>query len=99
VDEPTVIEAIYEDGVLRPLKPLSLPEHARVRIQIIAQDTVFGQERERVREALLAAGVIRAHSPAETIEPASEDQLAAAAEALAVAGPLSEQIIAERNER
>ena len=27
-------EAIYEDGLLRPLQPLMLPEHARVRISL-----------------------------------------------------------------
>jgi predicted DNA-binding antitoxin AbrB/MazE fold protein len=27
-------EAIYENGMLRPLSPLSLPEHARVRVAV-----------------------------------------------------------------
>ena len=27
-------EAIYENGLLRPLSPLSLPEHARVRVAV-----------------------------------------------------------------
>lgn len=30
----TAIEAIYEDGVLRPLQPLTLPERAHVRISV-----------------------------------------------------------------
>jgi len=29
-----IIEAVYENGVLKPLKKLNLPEHARVRIVI-----------------------------------------------------------------
>lgn len=29
-----IIDAIYEDGVLKPLEALKLSEHARVRIQI-----------------------------------------------------------------
>ncbi len=29
-----VVEAIYEDGVLRPLKKLDLPEGTRVRLRI-----------------------------------------------------------------
>ncbi|CAI1492909.1 conserved protein of unknown function [Thermococcus nautili] len=29
-----VVEAVYENGVLKPLKKLNLPEHARVRIVI-----------------------------------------------------------------
>ena len=31
---PTAVEAIYEDGVLRPLQPLFLPEHAHVRLSV-----------------------------------------------------------------
>ena len=27
-------EAIYENGILRPLSPLALPEHARVRVAV-----------------------------------------------------------------
>jgi predicted DNA-binding antitoxin AbrB/MazE fold protein len=27
-------DAIYENGVLRPLSPLALPEHSRVRITV-----------------------------------------------------------------
>ncbi len=34
----TSIEAIYERGVLRPKKPLHLPEGARVEILVLSQD-------------------------------------------------------------
>lgn len=34
------VEAIYENGVLRPLKPLNLQEHARVRIVIETEEEV-----------------------------------------------------------
>ena len=30
----TAVEAIYEDGMLRPLQPLSLPEHTHVRLSV-----------------------------------------------------------------
>lgn len=30
------IDAIYENGVLRPLKPLSLPEQTRVRVTVLS---------------------------------------------------------------
>lgn len=28
------VEAIYESGILRPLHPLELPEHTRVRLRV-----------------------------------------------------------------
>lgn len=28
------LDAIYENGLLRPLSPLSLPEHTRVRVSV-----------------------------------------------------------------
>jgi predicted DNA-binding antitoxin AbrB/MazE fold protein len=31
-------DAIYENGVLRPLSPLGLPEHARVKISVDVND-------------------------------------------------------------
>jgi len=30
----TTVEAIYEDGVLRPLRPLALPEHTHVHVAV-----------------------------------------------------------------
>lgn len=93
------IAAIYEEGVLRPLSPLLLPEHARVQIQIIAQMPAAQQERQRVRQALLDAGVIQPRPSTEPIPAISEAQAAAAANSLAAAGPLSELIVAERDGR
>ena len=33
-----IITAVYERGALRPLTPLKLREHQRVRIQVVAED-------------------------------------------------------------
>ena len=93
------IAAIYEQGVLRPLIPLSLPEHAHVQIQIVAQTFTAQDERQLVRQALLEAGIIQPHRSVDPVQPISEARLAKAAKALAAAGPLSELIIAEREGR
>jgi len=41
-----IIEAIYEEGVLKPLEPLNLGEHARVRILIEIQEHLRQQAEE-----------------------------------------------------
>ena len=35
---PKTIEAIYEDGILKPLEDLDLPEHKKVEITISTPD-------------------------------------------------------------
>ncbi len=53
----TAVEAIYEDGLLRPLQPLLLPEHARVRLSVetLPDDPEraawLAQSERRLREA------------------------------------------------
>jgi len=53
------VTAIYENGVLRPLTPLALPEHTRVQIQVqpVSAPADTAAYRRRVREALVAAGL------------------------------------------
>lgn len=44
------VEAIYESGVLKPLKPLDmLQEHERVRITVQPSGVVAEQRRERIK--------------------------------------------------
>jgi predicted DNA-binding antitoxin AbrB/MazE fold protein len=93
-----IITVVYENGVLRPLTPLSLPEHTRIEIQIVEQAPTATSEREQVRQALLEAGIIRLQTTTEPVQPVSETVLAAAAQTLGQAGPLSNLIIAERVE-
>lgn len=33
----TVVEAVYEEGWLKPLKPLLLPEHSRVQLTLTVE--------------------------------------------------------------
>ena len=95
----STIIAIYENGVLRPLTPLALPEHARVQVHVeqVLAPTDVAQNRRRVHEALVAAGL---SLPTPDIPPVSSPLSAERREELArlfAAGrPLSELIIEER---
>jgi predicted DNA-binding antitoxin AbrB/MazE fold protein len=59
------IDAIYDDGVLKPLVPLSLPDKARVKLTVETQtapDTAEAREKLEglllpVREAFEASGL------------------------------------------
>jgi len=46
------IEAIYENGVFKPLSPVNLPEGARVRVEVGAAPSDLA---DRVRAQLLIA--------------------------------------------
>ena len=56
----TEAKAIYEKGVLRLLTPVSLPEHAQVRVQILSDEEPMDDLR-RAEAALIAAGLHEAH--------------------------------------
>ena len=64
------VTAIYENGVLRPLAPLNLAEHTRVRIDIRPEpniDELPPEERRQALHAILvASGVV---APNEEIPP------------------------------
>ena len=99
---PTTITAVYENGLFRPLTPLSLPEHARVQLQV---STVLGEEsptehRRRVHEVLVAAGLSLSTVPvmpeAKSLSAERREELARIA---ASGGPLSDVILAERDGR
>ena len=90
--------AIYENGVLRLLTPISLPEHARVRLAILSEEEPE-DELHRARAALIAAGLIRPESPQVAPAAVSQVRRAELARLYAAGGPLSEVIIAERDGR
>jgi predicted DNA-binding antitoxin AbrB/MazE fold protein len=49
--------AIYENGVLRLLAPVSLPERARVRLAILSEEEPEDQVRQ-AEAALIVAGLV-----------------------------------------
>jgi predicted DNA-binding antitoxin AbrB/MazE fold protein len=100
----TTLTAIYENGVLRPLTPLTLPEHAEVEISIRTHmpDAAEAEiHRRRVREALVAAGLMltRGAISATTEGLLSEDARHALAQQIPAGRPLSEIIREEREGR
>mgnify|MGYP000036671539 FL=1 len=55
-----MITAVYEKGALRPLTPLKLREHQRVRIQVVTENASEEEdEREQVISILVAAGLVQ----------------------------------------
>jgi predicted DNA-binding antitoxin AbrB/MazE fold protein len=60
-DMNRTITAIYENGILRPLSPLDLPEQSQVEIDvrqvIVSSKTI---KRRQVHDALVSAGLVSA---------------------------------------
>lgn len=102
MNSTVMVMAIYENGVLRPLTPLALPEHARVQIhvqQMLAPTDVAGHRR-RVHEALVAAGLsLPSPPPSPAYSSISTERREELARLFAVGRPLSELIIEEREGR
>jgi predicted DNA-binding antitoxin AbrB/MazE fold protein len=96
------ITAIYENGVLRPLTPLELPDHAEVRIQI--ETTPERPEAEThpraVDAALIAAGLLTPRVVAQAVSrPLSDSERATLSRRIPAGRPLSEIILDERDGR
>ena len=96
-----LITAIYENGVLRPITPLALPEHSRVQLHIQAPpaEDSPAEHRRRVHEVLVAAGLSLPRPPIPPdVKPLSAERRAELAHILAASGPLSQVIMEEREE-
>jgi len=94
----TEVNAIYENGLLRLLAPVSLPERAQVRVRILTEEE-SDDELERAEAALLAAGLVKPKTIPEGRKPIPAARRAELARLYAVGGPLSQQIIDERDAR
>jgi predicted DNA-binding antitoxin AbrB/MazE fold protein len=101
----STILAIYENGVLRPLTPLDLPEQTQVQIEVQQVDLPenLQEQRRKIHETLLAAGLSKPKTFAEAEAlaiPAEEDEEDEELANLFSQGkPLSEIIIEEREGR
>jgi predicted DNA-binding antitoxin AbrB/MazE fold protein len=47
------IDAIYDNGVFKPLAPLSLPDQARVKLTVDTPSTIEAEEKIAVQKAAL----------------------------------------------
>lgn len=97
----TTITAIYEDGVLRPLTPIDLPEHATVELVVRSTSTPETAAARRRAEliAVLRKGGLNVWTDDQAPPPLSEEERAALARRLPPNLNLSQAIEDERNER
>jgi predicted DNA-binding antitoxin AbrB/MazE fold protein len=92
------IAVIYEEGVLKPLEPLDLPEKSHLEIKIVSPSPIELLQKNEAYIALLEAGVISPPSQETYPEPVSDSERKRVADEIGKYGPLSELIIQERNE-
>jgi len=90
------VPAIWEDGVLRPLLPLALPEHARVHITVAVTEEALLPDREQIQAALALAGLSLVEPVTYGLKPLSPEARAALAREVPPGRPLSLIIDEER---
>jgi len=92
-----IITAIYENGVLRPLNPLSLPEHQTLQLQVLSVN-LADDDRQHTLQNLIAAGVVTPPPHRDDVELVSEEARWELAQQIGQCPgkPLSEIIIEER---
>jgi len=91
------IAVVYEKGMLRPLRPLNLPERTQLQIRIVQPEEGGLSEADKAYRVLVQAGLLQPVLPMAS-EPVSESDRLQAARAYGDAGSLSDWIIAERND-
>ena len=96
-----VIRAVYERGLLRPLRPLDLRERQTVRIQVLVDETPDAGSVGEAARIMIAGGLMQP-KPAGPIPPdpvsAEERQRLADLMGIAPGKPLSEIILDERGD-
>lgn len=97
------VTAIYEDGVLRPLSPLELPEHSQVEIDIHQMPSATDRpaHRDQINQALVKAGLSlpSIDITASTAAPLSPERREELARLFSVGRPISELISEDREGR
>lgn len=102
--EMVTVTAVYENGVLRPMRRLDLRERQTVQIQILAQEpgappeveTEAERELERILQSLEDAGLLASPTGYSDAEPITDQERRELAEELGRApGKLLSEIILE----
>ena len=96
-----IVTAVYEKGVLRPLRPLNLRERQTVRLQIVQEEPAEDEnESEAAIRILVEAGLLTPPPRRSDVDPVSEQDRRELADRLgrAPGKPLSEIIIEDRGE-
>jgi predicted DNA-binding antitoxin AbrB/MazE fold protein len=96
-----IVTAVYENGVLRPLRPLNLRERQTVRLQIVQEEPAEDEnESEAAIRILVEAGLLTPPPRRSDVDPVSEQDRRELADRLgrAPGKPLSEIIIEDRGE-
>ncbi len=95
-----IVTAVYENGVLRPLRPLKLRERQTVRLQIVPEEPTEGEDETALR-TLVEIGTLTPPPGRTDVEPISEQERRELADRLghAPGKPLSEIIIEDRGDR
>ncbi len=72
-------DAIYENGVLRPLEPVALNEHQQVRVSVVPAAVPTGSKSDRQRKAMqeldAALRSIPDNSPGDEFTAADHDRV------------------------
>ena len=91
------VTAVYENGVLRPLRPLKLRESQTVRLQIVSEEPTASEDETAIR-ALVEAGIVTPPSGRPDVEPISEQERRELADRLgrAPGKSASEMVIEDR---
>jgi predicted DNA-binding antitoxin AbrB/MazE fold protein len=94
-----IIVAVYENGVLRPLNPMSLKEGETVRLRIVPEISPGGSktELETALQSMVDEGVLRVSPKQGEVDPTELSRRQQARKLVKIKGkPLSETIVEDR---
>jgi len=84
MSQGTPYEAIFEDGVFKPLSPVRLPEHSRVRVEVsvveasahvIGDGVSVSEQQQALAELQQELSAIREQVPADGLTGRDHDRI------------------------